>query len=62
MYLLSDSMGRVCEIVPVLASYCYVHEFNEIFGCKVRSYHGCSGCRSCDGQDGFLDHPRACFF
>jgi hypothetical protein len=39
MYLLNDSMGKVREIILVLASYCYVHEFNQLFGSKVRSYH-----------------------
>jgi hypothetical protein len=61
MYLLSDSTGKVHEIVHVLASYRYVHEFNQLFRSKVRSYHRCSSCHRCDDRDGFLDHSRACF-
>jgi hypothetical protein len=30
MYLLSDSTAKVHEIVPVLASYRYVHQFNQL--------------------------------
>jgi hypothetical protein len=31
MYLLSDSTGKVHEIVPVLDSNRYIHEFNQLF-------------------------------
>jgi hypothetical protein len=58
---LSDSTGEVCEIVPIIARYRYVHEFNQLFGSKVRTYRRCSGCHSRDGQDGFLDDPHVCF-
>jgi hypothetical protein len=61
MYLLSDSTGKVHEIVPILARYRYVHKFNQLFRSKVRSYQRCSSCRSHDGRDGFLDHPCASF-
>jgi hypothetical protein len=53
--------GKVHEIIPVLTRYCYIHEFNQLFRSKIRNYRRCSGCRSHDGRDSFLDHPRACF-
>jgi hypothetical protein len=28
-------MGKVREIVPILAIYRYIHEFNQLFGSKV---------------------------
>jgi hypothetical protein len=60
-YLLSDSTGKVREIIPVLASYRYAHEFNQLFRSKVRSYRRCSSCHSHNGRDDFLDHRRVCF-
>jgi hypothetical protein len=35
MYLLGDSTGKICVIVPIIASYHYIHEFNQLLGVRL---------------------------